>query len=61
MEKTVTYDPTYFVDRARDQNGQNSFIYWIIGIIILITLFWWWGRKNKHAGHHKNSTTSRKR
>ena len=61
MEKTVNYDPTYFIDRARDQNGQNSFIYWIIGIIILIALFWWWGRKNKHVGRHKNSTTSRKR
>ena len=61
LEKTVNYDPTYFVDRARDQNGPNSFIYWTIGIIILIILFWWWGRKNKYAGHHKNPTSNRKR
>jgi hypothetical protein len=61
LEKTVNYDPTYFADRARDQNGANTFIYWIIGSIILITLFWWWGRKNKHAGYHKNPTTNRKR
>ena len=61
LEKTVNYDPTYFVDRVRDQNGPNSFIYWTIGIIILIILFWWWGRKNKYTGHHKNPTSNRKR
>lgn len=54
IEKTVNYDSTYFTDRARDQNGNGTTVYWIVGIVVVLLIWWFFVRKKKHAVHHKH-------
>ncbi len=60
VEKTVSYDSTYFTDRVRDQNGNGSAVYWIIGIVVVLLIWWFFFRKKKHAhhAHHKGHHAS---
>ena len=53
IQKTVNYDSSYFVNRARDQNGNGSGVYWVVGIVVVL-LIWWFLRirKKKHDVHH---------
>jgi len=52
VQKTVNYDSSYFTDRARDENGSNGPIYWVVGIIVILGIWWFLRRKKKHSVHH---------
>ncbi|MAG38031.1 hypothetical protein CMI45_01440 [Candidatus Pacearchaeota archaeon] len=47
LEKSVTYDSSYFTGRARDQNGGSKTTYYIIAFVVLVIIFWLWRRKKK--------------
>ena len=52
VKKSVSYDSIYFTDRARDQNGNSSGVYWGVGIVVILLIWWFFFRKKKHKMHH---------
>jgi hypothetical protein len=55
IAKTVQYDSSYFTDRARDQNGSSSGVYWVVGIVVVLLIWFFFFRKKKHKIHHKHA------
>lgn len=52
VSKAVTYDPSYFEGRVRDQKPSNTGYYILAGIIIVVILFWWRRRANRRKKNH---------
>ena len=53
LKKTVNYDSNYFADRARDQNGNGTGVYWIVGIVVILLIVWFLrSRMKKHDVRH---------
>ena len=47
LEKMVTYDSTYFKDRAREAKGLSTSFYLLIALIIAIIIYWFWKRRQR--------------
>ena len=55
LEKTVYYDPSYFVDSLENQQANNSgsYIAFIIIAVLVALFFWRRHKKKKHKKKHK--------
>lgn len=55
IEKQVTFDSSYFEDRASDQNGLSTSTYIVILLIIVIVIWYFYKRhKKKKSQKHKH-------
>ena len=53
LEKTLTYEPEYFEDRAADQKETPTSTYVILGIIVLLIIYYFWRRYKKKKALQK--------
>jgi len=52
LDKTIEFDPNYFMDRKADEKNTPLSTYIILGIIVLIIVYWIY-RKYKRSKHRK--------
>jgi len=52
LEKSVSYDESYYEDRVRDKVGRSISFYLLITLVVVIVIIWFIRRRNRHKRRH---------